>query len=97
MAAARIGRVRLKADRNVIAIRGAEVRSDRKAHFVNHVGACFDAYVSDYGQQPDAIVLVLGGVKQNARCSWTVQGESEGAATSMLALATGVMTREVTR
>lgn len=94
MAAARIGRIRIKAGDNVIAMRGTAVRNDRKTNFVNHAGSCFDSYVAATGQEPDALVVVLGGVKQTARCSWTVQGDSEGGAATMLAFAAAALNRE---
>lgn len=79
----------------VTAFPGAQISSDRRAHFLNYVAGAFDAYVKLHGEEPDAIVSVMGGLKQDARCSWTIGGASEGGATTMLAFAQAVLTREL--
>lgn len=97
MAHARIGRFRLKdGGAEVVAIhRGAPIRNDQKDHFTNHTGAAFDSYVLAHGYEPDAVVLVMGGLKQSARVAYSVRGDSQGGATSMLALAQAAIQREM--
>jgi hypothetical protein len=96
MAHARIGRIRMKAGAQIIPMRrGMTVSSDRKAEFLAHVGRCFDSYAWKQDQKPDAIVLVLGGIKQPAHVYWTIRGDSEGGGTSMLSLAASALTREI--
>lgn len=95
MGQARIGKVTMKTGARILPFRGAAVHNDRKANFVNHAGSCFDSYVAKTGQEPDALVVVLGGLKQDAIPSWTVQGDSEGGATTMLALAAAALGREI--
>lgn len=97
MAQARIGRITLKAGgAEVIPLRrGAQVHSDRKANFINHAGQVFDSYALRYGEQPDAMVMVLGGLRQAAETFWIVRGDSEGGATTMLALAQASIQRQL--
>lgn len=79
----------------VTSIRGAAVTNERRAHFLTHLAASFDAYVADIGEEPDALVIVMGGLKQTARPTWTVCGDSEGGPTTMLALAHVSLLKEV--
>lgn len=96
MGAARIGRIRLKDGAEIVPIRqGVMIREDRKSAFLSHVGQCFDSYVGARGENPDAIVLVFGGVKQSAEAYWTIRGNSQGGGTSMLSLAAATITREI--
>jgi len=81
-------------DATVTALHGAEVRNDRRAHFVNHAAASFDAYLRDFGAEPDALVMVMGGLKQASRASWTVCGASEGGPTTMISLAMATLIKE---
>jgi hypothetical protein len=62
--------------------------------FVSHVAMMFDGYVRDYGAEPDALVLVFGGLKQTARSGWLIRGASEGGTTTMTALAAAVLMKE---
>ena len=80
---------------NVTAFPGAQIESDRRAEFARHAATSFDRYVKDYGVEPDCIVMVLGGVKQGARCSWLMQGDSRGGSTTMLSFAQAVLMKEI--
>ena len=92
-AAVRIVNVRPK---KVVALRGkAPIVRDRKDQFISNVSQSFDSYVRKYGYEPDAIVSVLGGVKQSTEAFWAIRGDSEGGGTSVLALATAVLNREI--
>jgi hypothetical protein len=79
----------------VTALPGVQVESDRKALFVNDMAASFDRYVADFGCEPEAFVVVMGGLRQNARVSWTTQGDTEGGAVSMLAIAQATILKEI--
>lgn len=81
----------------VVAFRGVAPSTERRALLLNEFAGSFDKYVADYGVEPDAYVTVFGGLKQTARVSWLIQGETEGGATTMLALASAVITRELVR
>lgn len=96
MGHARIGKVRFKDSATVIPLRkGADVRNDRKMNFVNHAGCCIDSYAAKRGEFPDAMVLVLCGVKQDSEAFWIVRGDSEGGGASVLALAQATIQREI--
>jgi hypothetical protein len=98
MAQARIGRVRLKEGATVIPIRaGSQINNDRRANFVNHVAASFDSYRIAHGQDPDALVMVLGGLKQTGEAYWIIRGDSEGGCTTMLSFAQATIQREISR
>lgn len=75
-------------DANVVSLRGEPVESDRRAEFLRRVGESFDDYARRNGQEPEAVVYALCGLKQPVSASWIVTGESEGGARSVLALAT---------
>lgn len=96
MGQARIGRIRLKDGAEVVPLRpGTAVRSDRKADFLAHIARSFDSYAGRRGEQPDSIVVVMGGLKQTADVFWTIRGESQGGGTSVLCLAQAAITREI--
>lgn len=80
---------------SVVALPGVVTASDRKAFLLNEFAASFDRYVADYGEEPECYVAVMGGVRQTCRTSWTMQGESEGAAVAVLAKAAVLMMKEV--
>lgn len=95
MSHARIGKVTPKPQR-VISIRpDVEVKDDRKAAFANHVAASFESYARKYGERPDSVVVVMGGLKQSAEAYWMVLGDSSGGSTTMLCLAASVLNREI--
>jgi hypothetical protein len=97
MGQARIGRIRMKAGgAEVRAFRpGAPIVNDRRANFLRHTAASFDSYRLKYGDDPDAMVMVLGGLKQTAEAFWIVRGDSEGGGTTMLAFAQSALQREI--
>lgn len=72
---------------NVVPIGKADIYSSRREALIQAVATSFEKYVADTGQEPDAIVYFLGGVKQSSLVAWEMAGESEGAATSCLSLA----------
>lgn len=77
---------------NVVSLHGADITSDRKAEFLHSVATSFDSYVETYGAEPDAVVYHLLGLKQSSELHWMISGNSQGGATSILALAsTGLM------
>lgn len=73
--------------KNVVSLNGAQIKSDRRASFIQTVAMSYDRYIKAYGEQPDAIVLILGGIKQTSQIGWDVEGESQQGMTSLLALA----------
>ena len=82
-------------DTNVHVLNGGTLDSERRQEFLNNIAASFDLYVQRTGCEPDALVVVMGGVKQSVRSSWLFKGETEGAGTSMLALAHAVIGKEI--
>lgn len=72
---------------DVVSLKGGPVTSQRREEFVQAVAASFDLYVESLGAEPDAIVYVMGGIKQTSRISWHMSGETEGGATTMLCVA----------
>lgn len=80
---------------SVVALPGVVTESDRKAFLINEFAASFDTYVAHYGREPEAYIAILGGVKQPCRCSWTVQGDSEGMSLAVLAIGSAVLTKEL--
>lgn len=79
---------------SITSLHGAAVTNERRAHFLTHTAASFDRYVEGLGYEPDALMIVMGGLKQTARPTWTVCGDSEGGPTTMLLLAAGAFTKE---
>lgn len=59
----------------------------RRLAFLGNLGRAYDAYVREHGTEPEALVVVLGGLKQAAEVQWFLEDETKGGATSMLALA----------
>lgn len=82
---------------NVQSLHGAVIGSDRKAVFLNMMGACFDNYARTTGAEPEAAVLVMGGLKQAFAPGWHLTGDSEGGTISMLALAAACLQSAITR
>lgn len=80
---------------NVAALPGVLMDSDRRAFFLNEVAGSYDRYMSDMGCEPEAFVMVFGGLTQTARVSWTTQGESEGGAVTMLAIAQATIMKQI--
>ncbi len=80
---------------NIHALNSVNLTSDRRSEFLNNIAASFDLYVQMTGEEPDALVAVMGGIKQSSRSSWLCKGETEGATTSMLALAHCVIGRDI--
>lgn len=79
----------------VVAIHGANLEDERRAAFINDFAAAYDKFVASYGEQPDAFVMVMGGVSQTCRASWTIKGKPRGSNTSMLAMAHAVLLKEI--
>jgi len=79
---------------NVVSLRGAVVGSDRRTEFVRRLSDAFDEFVAKGHGEPEAIVFTLCGLKQPAQTFWLVQGDSEGGARSILALAAVAATKE---
>lgn len=72
---------------DVVSLRGGEVENERRAAFVQAVAASFDLYVERNGQEPDAVVYVLCGIKQPPQIAWDIRGDSMGGPTSILSIA----------
>lgn len=72
---------------NVVSIHGAEISNARREAFMRAVAASFDIYVEARGEEPEALVYVLCGVKQPSQIGWDVHGESRAGVTSVLSLA----------
>jgi hypothetical protein len=63
--------------------------------FIQQVAQSFDAYVESYGHEPEALVMVWGGVKLTARTAWLCRGNTEGASVTMLSLAQAALMKEI--
>jgi hypothetical protein len=72
---------------NVVSLRGVAVESDRRTEFVRRLSDAFDEFVAKAHGEPEAMVVTLCGLKQPSQTYWLVQGDSEGGARSVLALA----------
>ncbi len=55
----------------------------------------YDSHVRTHGVEPDAMVNIYCGLKQPADVYWAVRGDSEGGATSVLALAQAALNRAI--
>ncbi|WP_395443591.1 hypothetical protein [Caulobacter sp. UC70_42] len=72
---------------NVVSIGKASIVSERREAFLQAVAQTFERYVSKYGYEPDAIVYIMNGTHQPSLIGWDIQGQSQGGAVSVLALA----------
>ena len=79
---------------DVVALGKARVDDDRKRAFLDVLAAAYDDYVSGQGQIPDAIAVVLGGLKQAGQPSYMVNGDSQGGSTTWLTFASACLMRE---
>lgn len=79
---------------NVIPIGDGPVTA-RRALFLERLAAAFDGFAEHVGAEPEAMVMVLCGLKQDAEVSYIVQGDSEGGETSVLAYAQAAITRAI--
>ena len=72
---------------NVHKLGAGPLDSRRRDAFIQAVAQSFDLYVEVNGYEPDAIVYVLAGVRQQSRIAWHIEGESQGGPTSILSIA----------
>lgn len=72
---------------DVVTLRGGPIENERRAAFLQPVAASFDHYVEANGQEPDAVVYVMCGIKQSSQIAWDIHGDSAGGPTSILSLA----------
>jgi hypothetical protein len=79
---------------SVVAIGKAAIVRDRRQSFIDAIAQSFERYVADHGEEPDAIVYALAGVKQPSRTGWVIDGNSKDGATSLLCLAAAHLSRE---
>lgn len=84
-------------DTNVVSLHGAGLESDRRAVFLNDVAAAFDKFVEEIGEEPDAIVLGIGGVNQGMHTHWTIDGVSEQAVRPTVSYTIMALTRALLR
>ena len=82
---------------NVVSLSGGNAKSDRREALLSAVARSFDNYVGAAGHEPDALVWAFGGTHQPCITGWLIQGASEGAATSVLALSALALQHEATR
>lgn len=84
---------------NVIGIRGhvPEAEDDLREAFMRHIGQCYEVYRQRFGEAPNALVAVFGGVKQTALLNYYIpeDGPSGGGVTSMLALAQTTILQDI--
>jgi len=80
---------------NVVLLRGGgDMGRNEKQAFLDTVAMSYDDYSTDYGEAPEAIAYVLGGVKQTALGGWHITGETSDGVTSFLALSHAVLLKE---
>lgn len=84
-------------DSNIVSLHGGRIETDRRAMFLNDVAGAYDAFVEQIGQEPDAIVLGIGGVKQGMHTHWTIEGESGQAVHPTVSYAVMALTRALLR
>jgi hypothetical protein len=72
---------------NVVPLGKANIASDRREEFMRSVAQSFEKYVERNGQEPDAIVYVMGGILTPTQTGWDIGGASKGGGTTMLSLA----------
>lgn len=72
---------------NIVAFGKRAPDTERRAEFINHFAAAYDDYVAQLGYEPEAAFHVFTGCTQATRSGWMVKGNSEGAASPLLALA----------
>lgn len=72
---------------NVVSLKGGEVENERREAFMRAIATSYDLYVTDNGQDPDAVVYILCGLKQPSVIAWDIQGASMDGASSILSLA----------
>lgn len=80
---------------NVVSLGPARIKTDRKARFIEQLAATYDGYVEKAGAEPDALVLVVGGVGAPQSVAWFVGGDSEGMADAVVARALITIQREL--
>lgn len=71
------------------------IDSDRKSEFLQHISASFDAYVQATGEEPQAVVHILGGVTERHSIGWHVTGSAKGCADAFLCRAEKALLREI--
>lgn len=79
----------------VVSLHGLEIEPERRKIFLAAVAQSYDIYQRNHGVEPEAIVYVLGGLKQTASVAWHLEGDSRGGPTSMLAFAQALIMKEI--
>lgn len=79
----------------IIPLGAASVVSDRKAEFVQHLSASFDAYVAETGLEPEACVHILASVTERCSVGWHMTGEAEGRADAVLCRSEKALLRQI--
>lgn len=79
----------------VVSLHGAKVGNDRREQFLAQVATRFDLFVEAYGEEPEALIFALCGIRQNVATGWIVTGDSEGAGSAMMAYAAAALRSEV--
>jgi hypothetical protein len=72
---------------NGVSLKGGAVENERRTAFMRAVASSYDLYLEAVGEEPDAIVYVLCGIRQQSRIAWDIHGDSAGGPTSILSLA----------
>lgn len=80
---------------NVVSIGNAPIHSARRQRFMEALAQAYDIYVTDWDEEPDALVFTLRGVFQPSEVSWMVEGESQRGMASILSLAAVHLAKEV--
>lgn len=81
---------------SVVGLRGEPIQSNRREQFLAQVAESFDLYVKDYGEEPECLVYVMGGITQTCRAAWFTSGISEAGAMTMKAASMAVLMKELT-
>lgn len=79
----------------VVSLHGARVGNERREQFMAQVAASFDDFAEVYGEEPEALMFALCGIRQNVATGWLVTGESEGAGSALMAYAAAALRSEV--
>lgn len=79
----------------VVPLKGEHIERDRKTEFLAQLAGAYDDYVQQSGEEPEALVYVLGGAHQWVSRGWTMRERSQGAASAVLARAASTLSWEV--
>jgi hypothetical protein len=79
----------------IVPLGAAPIDTDRRREFIEALAAAYDNYTDLMGEEPDAMVLLMGGAAQSFRVTHLMQGDTRGRASAFMALAAIALQRSV--